>query len=64
VFSGSVAEVERALDALGVGRTRNGTNGDITHAGTVMVLDARGHVVWRVDGGWGRAGQLLASVPR
>ncbi len=63
VLSGSVAEVEQALDALGVGRRRDDTNGDIAHAGTVMVVNARGHIVWRLDGGWGRANQLLARVP-
>ncbi len=64
VLSGSVEEVERTLDALGVGRRRDGTNGNVDHAGTVMVLDDRGHVVWRLDGGWGRVKELLAAMPR
>jgi cytochrome oxidase Cu insertion factor (SCO1/SenC/PrrC family) len=63
VFSGSVDEVERTLDALGVGRRRDGTTGNIDHAGTVMALDDRGHIVWRVDGGWGRVKELLAAMP-
>jgi protein SCO1/2 len=63
VLSGSVAEVERTLDALGIGRRRDTTNGDVYHAGTVMVLDERGHIVWRLDGGWGRLKQLLATIP-
>ncbi len=64
VLSGSVEEVERTLDALGVGRRRDGTTGDIDHTGTVMALDDRGHIVWRLDGGWGRVKELLAAMPR
>lgn len=63
VLSGSVEEVERALDALAVGRRRNGTTGDIDHAGTVMILDSRGYIRWRLDGGWGRVKELLATMP-
>ncbi len=63
VLSGSVAEVEGALDALGVGRRRNTTTGDIEHAGTVMALDDRGHIGWRLDGGWGGVKELLAAMP-
>ena len=63
VLSGSVEEVERTLDALGVGRRRDGTTGEVDHAGTVMVLDDRGHIVWRLDGGWGRVQQLLTAMP-
>lgn len=62
VLSGSVEEVERALDALAVGRRRNGTTGDIDHAGTVMILDSRGYIRWRLDGGWGRVKELLAAM--
>jgi cytochrome oxidase Cu insertion factor (SCO1/SenC/PrrC family) len=64
VLSGPVAEVERTLDALRVGRQRNTNTGDIVHSGTVMVLDARGHIVWRLDGGWGRISELLAAMPQ
>ncbi|HEX9893036.1 MAG TPA: SCO family protein [Gemmatimonadales bacterium] len=62
VLSGSVQEVERTLDALGVGRRRDGTTGDIDHIGTVMALDDRGHIVGRIDGGWGRVRELLAAI--
>jgi cytochrome oxidase Cu insertion factor (SCO1/SenC/PrrC family) len=61
VLSGSVVEVERTLDALGVGRRRDESTGNIDHGGTVMILDDRGHVAWRVDGGWDRVGELLSS---
>jgi cytochrome oxidase Cu insertion factor (SCO1/SenC/PrrC family) len=63
MLSGSVEEVERALNALGIARRRDGTTGDIYHAGTVMVLDHRSYIGWRFDGGWGRVRQVLAGMP-
>lgn len=50
VLSGSIADVERALDALGIGRRRIEQNGDIEHGGAAMILDARGRIAWRLDG--------------
>jgi protein SCO1/2 len=61
ILSGSVVEVEGTLDALGIGRRRDETTGNIDHGSTVMILDDRGHIVWRLDGGWGRVGELLTS---
>ena len=61
ILSGTVAEVERSLDALGIARRRNEVTGDIDHVGTVLLLDERGHIVWRVDGGWGRVDELLVT---
>ncbi len=65
VLSGSVESVERALDVLGVQRRRDERTGDIEHVSVVMVTDARGHVVRRLDGGWegGRLGELFAGMP-
>ena len=51
VLSGSVADVDSTLDALAVGRKRNETTGDIDHGSTVMLIDSRGRITWRVDGG-------------
>ncbi|MBP9897915.1 MAG: SCO family protein [Gemmatimonadales bacterium] len=62
VLSGSVAEVERALDVLGVSRRRDEATGDIAHVGMVALLDG-GRVRARVEGGWGQAAQLLAALP-
>ncbi len=62
VLSGSVADVEHVLDALGIGRRRNETTGDIEHGGTVMLVSSRGRVEWRIDGGWDRVGELLRRV--
>ena len=59
VLSGEIADVNRALDELGVGRRRNDTNGDIDHAATVMMLDGGGRVAWRVDGGLREVEALL-----
>jgi cytochrome oxidase Cu insertion factor (SCO1/SenC/PrrC family) len=64
VLSGSVADVDKTLDALAVGRKRNETTGDIDHGSTVMLIDGRGRITWRVDGG-GRAdfAALLRKTP-
>lgn len=62
VLSGSVADVEHVLDALGIGRRRNETTGDIEHGGTVMLVNSRGRVEWRIDGGWDRVGDLLRRL--
>lgn len=51
VLSGAVQDVQTTLDALGIGRKRNETTGDIDHGTTVMLLDSRGRVRFRVDGG-------------
>ena len=62
VLSGTVAEVEATLDRLGVGRRRDERTGDVEHGGTVILLDARSRVAWRLDGGWGRVRELLAAL--
>ena len=62
VLSGSVANVEQVLDALGIGRRRNETTGDIEHGDTVMLVSSRGRVEWRIDGGRDRLGELLRQV--
>jgi cytochrome oxidase Cu insertion factor (SCO1/SenC/PrrC family) len=62
VLSGSVADVEQVLDALGIGRRRNETTGDIEHGGTVMLVSSRGRVEWRIDSGWDHLGELLRQV--
>jgi len=50
VLSGSVADVSRLLDELGIGRRRSDITGDVDHATTVLILE-RGSIAWRVDGG-------------
>jgi protein SCO1/2 len=61
VLSGDVAEVEAALDALGVGRRRDTTTGDIEHGQTLMLLD-HGKIAWRLDGGMWRLEALLRRL--
>ncbi len=59
VLSGSVADVQNALDLLGVARRRNETTGEIDHGTAVMVLDEGGRVAWRLDGGSSGISSLL-----
>ena len=60
ILSGDVASVQAALDALGVGRARNETTGVVDHPATVMLVDERATIVWRLDGWWGDVATLLA----
>lgn len=62
VLSGTVEDVERALDALGVGRLRNVTNGEIDHAGVAMIIDEGGRITWRVDGGPSSVAMLAGKL--
>lgn len=62
VLSGTIDDVEHALDALGIGRRRNEVSGDIEHAGTAMLLNKRGRIAWRIDGGMGPVAGLLARA--
>ena len=66
ILSGEVADVSAALDALGIGRQRDTTTGDIVHGETVMLLDVHGKIAWRVDGGGGvwRLDDLLRARKR
>jgi cytochrome oxidase Cu insertion factor (SCO1/SenC/PrrC family) len=61
-LSGSVADVERVLDDLGVGRRRIEQNGDIEHIGTAMIVDANGRIAWRLDGSPRGVAALLAKL--
>ena len=58
VMSGSVSAVTSTLDALGIARGRNATNGTIEHTSTVMLLTERGRLAWRADGWRGDPGIL------
>jgi protein SCO1/2 len=63
ILSGEIPDVEAALDQLGIGRRRNETTGDIDHGSTAMILDARGRITSRVDGGWINVEDMLRSSP-
>lgn len=60
-LSGSVTEVQRVLDQLDVWHLRDETTGDISHTATAMLLDARGHIRYRFDGGLATLAQLLRA---
>lgn len=62
ILSGGVSEVEQVLDAFGVWRRRDERTGDIDHATVAMLLDRRGRIAWRVDGGWSGVAELLARA--
>lgn len=62
VLSGTVEEVNALLDALDVQRRRDTRTGDVEHVSAIMTTDASGHVRWRLDGPWGRLGDLLRTV--
>jgi cytochrome oxidase Cu insertion factor (SCO1/SenC/PrrC family) len=68
VLSGSVAEVELLLDALGVRRTRDQRTGNVAHLTTVLVVSSDSRILWRGIGGgramMERAGSVLARVGR
>lgn len=60
VLSGSVAEVEALLDAVGVHRARNQQTGNVDHLTTVLVASADSRIIWRGVGG-GRAMMEVAG---
>ncbi len=51
VVSGSVEQVERALDAWNVARSRDLSTGDITHPRLVYIIDADGRIAYATTGG-------------
>jgi protein SCO1 len=51
VLSGSVAEVEAALDAWEVPRTRNEATGEVTHPSLLYVIDRNGRIAYASSGG-------------
>jgi protein SCO1/2 len=59
VLSGSVADIDTLLAALAVGRARDEMTGGVEHGTTVMLVDERGSIAWRLDGWWGTVGDLL-----
>ena len=59
VLSGPVQDVEGVLDELDIARRRNPDTGDVEHTSTVMLLDEKGSIAWRVDGSPLAGGELL-----
>lgn len=61
VVSGAVEDVERALDAWNVARTRDPKSGDVTHAALVYLVEADGTVAYASTGS---PAQLVALAHR
>ena len=64
VLSGSVADVNGALDAWRVARQRDETTGDLVHGSTIVVVDPEGREAWRIDGAPQRVREALDIVVR
>jgi cytochrome oxidase Cu insertion factor (SCO1/SenC/PrrC family) len=58
VLSGSVEEVNAALDRWGVVRERDPSTGELAHPPLVYVLDASGRIAFAASGG----AELLAEL--
>lgn len=61
VLSGSVEEVNAALDAWQVPRTRDAATGDLSHATLVLVVDSQGRIDARMRDGFYRLRGLLGT---
>jgi len=61
-LSGSVAEVNAALDALGVARRRNERTGEVDHATTLYIVGREGEIEWRGDGGVAGVEEALKAM--
>lgn len=60
LLSGSVDEVNAALDAWGVARTRDERTGEIGHGSIIVVVDPEGRAAWRIEGAPQRVRDALA----
>jgi len=60
VLSGSVDEVNRALDAWGVAHSRDEATGDVTHGVAVILVDPGARTMQRVIGSLESLSRLLA----
>ncbi|HEX7121943.1 MAG TPA: SCO family protein [Gemmatimonadaceae bacterium] len=60
VLSGEVDAVNAVLDAWAIGRWRDTTTGELDHVGAVLLVDEKGRLRYRLDGGWWRLRELLA----
>jgi len=64
VLSGSVEEVNAALDAWRIPRQRDLTTGDVMHGSTIVLVDPAGREAWRLDGAPQRVREALGIVMR
>lgn len=64
LLSGSVAEVNAALDAWGIARVRDENTGEVAHGSTIVVVDPAGRAAWRVEGAPQRVREALGIIVR
>jgi protein SCO1 len=62
VLSGSVPEVNAALDAWRIARQRDETTGDVAHGSTIVLIDPAGEVAWRIEGAPHRVREALRLI--
>lgn len=60
--SGTVPQVEAALDAWGIERSRNARNGDIVHVPRVFLVDRQGSVAFEADAQAGLLADLIGRL--
>ena len=63
VLSGTVEEVNAALDAWGVPRSRDAATGEVAYATVVFVVDSQGRIDARMQEGFYRLRSLLPAGP-
>jgi cytochrome oxidase Cu insertion factor (SCO1/SenC/PrrC family) len=64
LLSGSVVEVNAALDRWKVARVRDENTGEVAHGSTIVLVDPDGRAAWRVEGAPQRVREALAIVVR
>lgn len=62
VVSGSVEDVNAALDAWGIPRERDEQTGDVTHPGIVYIVDSEGSLAYGATGGVAQMVSLAERV--
>jgi cytochrome oxidase Cu insertion factor (SCO1/SenC/PrrC family) len=62
VASGPVPQVEAALDAWGIERSRDARNGDLAHVPRVFVVDREGNVAFEADADAGLLTELARGL--
>lgn len=60
ILSGDVSAVEAALDAWQVPRSRNESNGEVTHPALVYIVDGEGRIAFAANGG----ADMIAALAR
>lgn len=62
LLTGEVGDVNRVLDAWGIGRRRDTSTGEIDHAVAVMLIDREGRLAYRLSGSPAPLRELLGEL--